>query len=108
MSPRAGELRRRAALEAPLDAIDEIGGATRGWSLVATVWARIEAPRGGTRLAADRLEAAITHRVTLRWRDGVAATMRLRLGARILLIRAARDPDGRRRSLVLDCEEIAP
>lgn len=107
-APAAGGLRRRVTLEAPADLADDIGGATRAWAAVATLWARIETPRGATRLAADRLEQAIAHRVTLRWRDGVTGAMRLRIGARIFLIKAARDPDESRRSLVLDCEEATP
>ncbi|QLP98434.1 MAG: phage head closure protein [Rhodoblastus sp.] len=107
-APEAGRLRRRVTLEAPADVADDIGGATRGWVAVATLWADIESPRGATRLAADRLEQAIAYRVTLRWREGVTGAMRLRLGARILLIKAARDPDESRRSLVLDCEEATP
>jgi len=107
VSPRAGDLRRRVTLEAPADVVDEIGGVTRSWVVVATLWARIETPRGATRLAAERLEQALGHRVTLRWRDDVTGGMRLRYGARVFAIRAVRDPDESRRSLVLDCEEIA-
>ena len=106
-APEAGRLARRLVLEAPVDAADDIGGASRSWVVVATLWGEIESLRGETRLAADRLEQAITHRVTLRWRPGVTAQMRLRLGARVFVIRAARDPDESRRRLVLDCEEIA-
>jgi SPP1 family predicted phage head-tail adaptor len=106
-APEAGRLARRLALEAPFDATDDIGGASRSWVVVAPLWGEIERLRGETRLAADRLEQAITHRVTLRWRAGVTPQMRLRLGARVFVICAARDPDESRRRLVLDCEEIA-
>ena len=106
-APEAGRLARRLVLEAPLDAADEIGGASRSWADVATLWGEVESLRGETRLAADRLEQAVTHRITLRWRAGVTGAMRLRLGARVFVIRAARDPDESRRRLVLDCEEIA-
>lgn len=107
-APQAGRLRRRLTLEAPIDVADEIGGVTRGWSAISTVWAEIESPRGATRLAADRLEQAIAVRVTLRWREGVTIGMRLRFGARIFDIRSVRDPDESRRALVLDCEETGP
>jgi SPP1 family predicted phage head-tail adaptor len=103
-----GALRRRVALETPDDVADEIGGVTRGWRVVATVWAQIETPRGATRLQGERLEQVLSHRVTLRWRAGVTGEMRLRLGARVFAIRAVRDPDERRRRLELDCEETTP
>lgn len=108
MRAPAGSLRRRVTLEAPADVVDEIGGASREWVAVATVWAAIETPRGTTRLAADHPEQTITHRVTLRWREGVTGGMRLRLGARLFAVKAVRDPDERGVVLVLDCEEITP
>lgn len=107
-TPPTGRLRRRVTLEAPADVVDEIGGLTRGWVAVATLWAQIETPRGDTRVAGDRLEQALARRVTLRWRDGVTAEMRLRYGARLFAIKAVRDPDERRMTLTLDCEETTP
>ena len=106
-APEAGRLARRLALEAPFDATDDIGGASRSWVEVATLWGEIESLRGETRLAADRLEKANTHHVTLRRRARVTGQKRPPLGPRAVGIRAARDPDESRRRLVLDCEEIA-
>ena len=106
--PVAGALRRRVTLLAPDDVADDIGGVARGWRVVATVWAQIETPRGATRLQGDRLEQALLRRVTLRWRDDVNGETRLRLGARMFVIRAVRDPDESRRRLELDCEEATP
>jgi SPP1 family predicted phage head-tail adaptor len=107
-APEAGALRRRLRLEAPLDAPDEIGGATRGWTCVATLWAHVASLRGLTRLQGERLEQAITHRVTIRWRADVTGETRLTMGERVFAVRAARDPDEGRRVLVLDCEETTP
>jgi head-tail adaptor len=50
----------------------------------------------------------VIHRVEIRWRDGIGTGHRIGLGARSLAIRAAFDPDARRRRLVLRCEEIRP
>ena len=63
---------------------------------------------GDERLRAGRPEQAVTHRITLRYRDGVTAAMRLARGLRRFAIRSAADPDGGRRELVCLVEEITP
>jgi SPP1 family predicted phage head-tail adaptor len=50
----------------------------------------------------------MTHRVTMRHRDGVTEAMRLLLGLRRFRIRSAADPDGTRRELVCLVEELRP
>ncbi|WP_348529923.1 phage head completion protein, partial [Methylobacterium gnaphalii] len=44
----------------------------------------------------------------LRWRAGVSPEMRLAAGPRRFAIRSAADPDGGRRDLVCEVEEISP
>ena len=61
---------------------------------------------GSERVRADRPEQSLTHRITLRYRDGVTGAMRLTSGLRRFAIRAASDPDGARRDLVCLVEEI--
>ena len=104
----AGALRRRLSLEAPQQTIDEAGDAVVTWVEVARLWGALAALSGRERIEGARAEQAISHRVTMRWREGVTAAMRLRLGLRIFDIRAVRDPDEGRRVLSLDCEETTP
>ena len=47
----------------------------------------------------------MTHRVTIRHRDGVTPKMRLKFGTRILNIRAVINAGERNRTLELLCEE---
>jgi SPP1 family predicted phage head-tail adaptor len=102
-----GLLRSRVALEAPVETADEVGGVTRAFVAIASVWAEIVPLYGEHRFEADREEASITHRVLIRWLDGVSAGMRFSEGGRILMIRAVYDPDERHRFLFCRCEEIA-
>lgn len=104
---RVGELKLRFAIERPVDAADDIGGVSRTWAGVATVWGRLETPGGEAAFIAQRPESAISHGIVIRWRADVTAAMRLRLGARVFVINAATDADGRRRFLCLQCDEIA-
>lgn len=102
---RAGQLRERVTLQAPLRTPDGAGGADIGWSEVATLWARVEAQGGGELPAGERLEARARLEVTIRFRADVTPAMRLVWRGRALDIRASADSDGRRRFLTLDCME---
>ncbi len=105
------ELRHRFTIEAPESVPDGLGGVDSRWVPVAGVWGALrtgERPGPGERERADRAELGVRHRVTLRWRPGLDGSHRLRLGARILHIHGIADPDGRRRHLVLQVEEITP
>ena len=107
-APAIGALRRRLTLEAPVEIPDEIGGVTRTFAALASLWASV-APVSGQRLfVARRLEEDISHLIKIRWRDGVTAAMRFRLGPRIFQIRALHDVSQTRRYLVLYCREIRP
>lgn len=103
-----GSLSRRFVLEMPLETPDGFGGVIRTYRAGPELPGAIEYLGGGERLRADRPEQAATHRVTLRYRAGVTAAMRLTLGLRRFAIRAASDPDGSERELVCLVEEIGP
>ena len=87
---------------------DGAGGETVSWETLATLWARIEPLSGAERLMAERLEAAVTHRVTIRFREGVTHEMRFSIGSRLFGIRAIRDLEERHRYLETICEEVSP
>lgn len=108
MTERIGPMRERVTLQSATRTADAGGGAAVTWSPLAhgaTVWARVTPLSGSEALQAMRLQARVTHLVTMRWRDDVTAAMRLVWGARVLNIRAVTNPDERRRYLELLCEE---
>ena len=102
-----GELRTRAVLEAPDDSVDDAGALVRIWRPVASIWAKVSPRRGAEVFVAGGQESVLTSEVVVRWRPDIASPMRLRIGSRALLVRAAFDPDGHRRFLVCVCEEFA-
>lgn len=79
----------------------------RVWTPLADIWAMIAPQRGSETFGADAQESVIAHQVTIRWRPDASSPMRFRLGSRALYIRAAFDPDARKRFLVCTCEEYA-
>lgn len=107
-TPSIGARSRPFVLEVPRESPDGFGGVIRTFHAGPQLWGAIEMLSAGERVRADRPEQAATHRVTLRYREGVTGAMRLVCGLRRFAIRAASDPDGSRRDLVCLVEEIAP
>ena len=103
-----GARSRRFVLELPLESPDGFGGVVRSYAAGPQVWGRMEMLSGTERVRADRPEQSLTHRITLRYREGVTGAMRLTAGLRRFAIRAASDPDGSRRNLVCLVEEMKP
>lgn len=92
-----GELRTRLTLEAPFRTADGGGGAAVTWTTVCELWARVRPVSGGESFALDRTAGTVGHEIVIRHRGGITPQMRFRSGTRVFDIRAAFDPDGRRR-----------
>jgi SPP1 family predicted phage head-tail adaptor len=101
----AGLLRHRALIERNDPVPDAMGGAADRWREVGEAAVRVEPARAEVSPEAGQRIARITHRVTLRHRDGLERGMAFRLGARRLVIRTLHDPDETGRYLVCRCEE---
>lgn len=103
-----GLLSARLTLERPVETGDGQGGVTRTYETVTTLWARIEPVSAASREEAGAERAIVTHRIRLRRRDDISGGMRFRKGARVFVIRAARDPDETGRFTLCDCTEERP
>ena len=102
-----GELRHRLVHETPVDLPDGMGGVTRTFLAVDALWAAIETSAAAGEFA-DRPGAVLTHKVTVRAPAIVEPGDRLRLGARLFLVEAVSDPEGRGRRLTCQCREETP
>ena len=91
-----GALDRRFVLEAPSETADGAGGLTRDYVAVASVWAQVlpQTMRGD--IAAASLGAVQRVRIVLRRRDDVTTRHRLREGATVYRVVAARASADRR------------
>jgi head-tail adaptor len=107
-----GARRRWLAIEAPMLAPDDAGGAAESFTIIGRAWGAVRWLSGDERWRGDRFEQAGLHEITLRWRAGVTASltagMRLRDGQRVFAVRSAGDPTGARTRIVCLCEEITP
>ena len=103
--PGIGALRERVTLQLPVRTPDGAGGAAVSWTAGTPVWAKVEERGGGERVEGERLAAKARLRVTIRYRSGITTEMRVMRDGKALNILSLRDPDGRKRFLLLDCEE---
>ena len=102
----AGKLRQRIDIVKPNLTQDPAGGTqVDDDSIFATVWASIEAFTGVERYAGQQLVAEVTHKITIRWMDGVKASMNVWYEGRQFQIQAVLNPDERHHMLVLMCLE---
>ncbi len=102
------DLRSRLVLWLPQEAPDGFGGVRTTYAAGPALWARVTPLRSAGTPDTSVSGQLVIHRVEIRWRDGIGTGHRIGLGARRLAVRAAFDPDERRRRLVLLCEEIRP
>ncbi len=103
-----GTARHRASLESKVLTADGGGGFVESWETYAIVWAALEPGNGNDVLSAGRLEARVSHRVTIRRRGDVGINHRLKLGNRLFAIRTIMDEGPQALWMTLMCEEGAP
>ncbi|MEB2847135.1 phage head closure protein [Rhizobiales bacterium RZME27] len=101
-----GQMTARLDLETAEPQSDGQGGAVPVWSVLSSMWARIEPVSFVVSEKGAATETAVvTHRIWVRFRDSILGGQRFRKGERLFVIRAVRDPDETRRYLVCHCEE---
>lgn len=105
-----GELRHRVSIEQKTrGASDDSGGAvSETWSTLCTVWAKLDPKAGREMITADQMVHRVSHVVTLRYRSGITAAMRVSYQGRKLAILGIRELSENGRWLELQCEEGAP
>lgn len=103
---RAGELRHRVAIEELTVTVKDSGGSTKAWTEVARRWMNIR-PMQGTELAeARQVVGNVTHKVRMRYYDGLTAKKhRLVFGTRTFQIAAVVNVEERGVQMELVCEE---
>ena len=102
---RACDLRHTITIEEFTKKRQAGAGHTRSWSTFATARACIEPLRGRERLHAMQIEDSVSHKITIRWRSGVTAKMRIKFGTRIFNIRAAINLEERSRFIEIIADE---
>lgn len=100
----AGGLDQRITLERVERESDGGGGWSETWVKVADLWGRVEPLTGAEKMAAQQAQSTVSYRVTIRWREGLDAALRLRWRGRVFNVLAVGDAGPRVQHVVLDCE----
>ncbi|QIB35094.1 head-tail adaptor protein [Ancylobacter pratisalsi] len=101
------ELRHRFIHQVPVETPDGMGGVSRNFLAVDSLWGAVETSASAAEIA-DRPGAVLTHQVNVRAPATVQPGDRLLLGARCFLVETVHDRDGRGRRLVCGCREETP
>jgi SPP1 family predicted phage head-tail adaptor len=102
----AGDLIHRVRLQAPSRATNGAGETDVTWADPGdSVWARVEPLKGWQLERAQQINVHTTHRVTIRYREGVATDWRILWGDRVLNVTGIVDDGGRHIWLELSCEQ---
>ena len=103
---RAGDMRFRAKIFAFTNSGNEFNETVQAWSLFAEVWCDVVDMIGEELYAAKEIQSMVTTKISIRYRAGVQAGMRVRTDRRFYTIDAALDPDGLKVGLLLLCRGI--
>lgn len=107
---QAGDLDTLITIQQPTRTKDpRLGATTTGWGNLADVWAQVQdmLPSRGERIAEGVNIQSRPARVRIRYRDDVTGDMRIKIGSRILEIKAGPATLGRREWLEMVCEEVS-
>lgn len=107
---RAGDLRKRLTFQVKSTGQDALGQVVNTWTTAFTCWGEIQPLNGRELLAAQAVQSAVTHTVTVRYRSELAtpkqvAAMRILYGSRVFDIRASMNESERNRMVTLSVEE---
>ena len=104
---KSGKLRHRITLQQPNHTRSETGDVTTTWSTFATPWAAVVPLAGRDFYNAKAINSDITHRVEMRYMDGVLPTMRVLHEGRVLeLVSPPININERDREIHLMCREL--
>ncbi|CAN5262594.1 phage head closure protein [soil metagenome] len=100
-------LRHRLTIQTLSKVSDGQGGYAETWSDGQTVWASIEPLKGYERLQAMQMQTPVTHKIVIRYREGVTTASRFLLGERIFWVKEVINESERNRFLNIKAIERA-
>lgn len=103
---KIGTLRHRIQIQTKTISEDSLKQQTESWTDVATVWARIEPLSGREYFQARQETAEVSVKVTMRYRNDIVPSMRLRFEDRIFEVLSVINPEERCILLLLMCKEV--
>jgi len=104
---KIGDLRHRITFQRENKTADDYRGHTSTWDDVATVWAKVEPVSGREYYYSHQLKNAISHKITIRYRDDISAELRIVFEKRIMKIESIINLQEQERFMEIMCMEGA-
>ena len=104
---RSGELKNSIELQSQVRTPDGLGGFSTSWLTTATVWAAIWPISAKETIEGARPVSAITHRIRIRYRNGVKASQRVKFGSKYFSIESVINPNTDYKALDLMAREVS-
>lgn len=102
---RSGPLRHQVTLRSYTKTRDAYGGEIETWSDFATVWASVDPLIGREYIAAKQIQAEVSHKIRMRYINGVDPTMKIVFGSRTFEIVSILNVAEQNRELVIMATE---
>jgi SPP1 family predicted phage head-tail adaptor len=102
----SGDLRHKIILQKLDQQADSYGERRETWSDFMTVWASIKPVSGREFFAAEAVNSEVSHKILIRYRPGVTASMRVKYKDRYFAVSAVLDFEERHEVLQLMCREL--
>lgn len=102
---RVSDLRRQVKIQQRASGVDTLGQPIPTWTDFCTSWAGIQPLSGRELEMAQAIHTEVNHMVTLRYRSGITAAMRVLYQGRIFNIQSVMDVDTRHKTLQIMCSE---
>jgi len=101
-----GDLRHRVTIQSRHEQSDGMGGFTAAWETFAEAWAGIWPVSAKEVINNGQLAGQISHRVRIRYVEGVTSAMRILFGARVFNVLSVINPNEGNELLDLVCMEV--
>ena len=101
-----GLLRHKLELHSASSAQNAFGESIETWSSYDTVWGQISPMQGEELFHAQQINAAVTHKILIRYNSNVTVEHRVVFDSRTFEINSVLDPEEQNEMLLLHCTEV--
>lgn len=103
-----GEMRWRLEVQANTPTTTAKGEHVQGWSTVVTRWASIVPAAGQFFTASEQVRSKVSHKIVMRYYDGLTPKHRLKLGSRVFNILSVLDENELHTKHTILATEVLP
>jgi len=106
-SPTSGELNQRVKFRRRTDMPVDTAWLKPEFSREFKTWAKVRQVGDTVRIGTAQIDNAITHKITIRYREGVDTDFEIIHGGMVYRVKGAEKLNGQKRFLQISCEELS-